>query len=177
MLYFLKEDLNVNKLKHANTPPFRSSKSTPIIFIFVFTATAKYVYRCGILNYNIILSSQYITLYIDIDILRLLGYPVHGTVRALEFDLQLNEPTPINVDQATLFHQIHNHNVERRVDALYEVDTPVWATHHETHFNSINRGVERAMHCAATNCRCKSFKKHKWTVTFTQIIIYEIRFW
>jgi hypothetical protein len=32
------------------------------------------------------------------------------------------------------------------------------------------------MHCAASNCRCKSFKKHTWTVTFTHII-YRIRFW
>jgi hypothetical protein len=89
---------------------------------------------------------------------------VYGTIRALEHDLKLNDPRLIDAYQATLIQQLLNHNVGPRVDDMYAVEPSVWATHHESHFNSISRDVERAMHCPANNCRRKSFKKHTWTV-------------
>jgi hypothetical protein len=107
--------------------------------------------------------------------LRLLGYPVHGTIRAMERNLKLNDPRMIDTYQATLAQQLLNHNVVPRVNALYTVDPYVWASHHESRFNVIDRDVKPTMHCAANNCRRKSFKKHTWTATFTRII-YQIRF-
>jgi hypothetical protein len=171
---------NIHKLKHVNTPPTQRSESTQIDFIFVSAASTKYIERCGIatgiLDYNTIFSSDHILLYIDIDILHLLGYPVHGTMIALEHDLKLNNSHLIDAYQAKLIQQLLNHNIRLRVAVLYEVNPSIWDTHHETRFNTIDRDVERAMKCAANNCRHKSFKKHKWTVIFTKII-YQIHFW
>jgi hypothetical protein len=76
---------------------------------------------------------------------------MHGTIRALERDLKLNNPHIIGAFQATLIQQLLSHNVGPRVDALYAVDPSIWATYHESRFNSIDRDVECFMHCTANS--------------------------
>jgi hypothetical protein len=168
--------VNVHKHKHVNTPPIQASGSTQIDFIFMSSAAAEFIFRCGILDVNTLFWSDHRPLYIDIDVLRLLSYPVHGTILAMERDLKLNEPRIIDTYQSTLIQQLHNHNVGPRVDFLYIADPSAWAPHRESRFNAIDNDVERAMHCAANNCRHKYFKNNTWTATFTRII-YQIRFW
>jgi hypothetical protein len=162
--------VNIQKHKDVNTLTTQTSRSTQIYFIFMFSAAAELIFCCGLLDSNTLFWSDHCPLYIDIDILGPLGYPVHGTIRAMERDLKLNDPHLIDAYQATLIQQLVNHKVGQIVDALYIVDPAAWAPHHESCFNAIDRDVERAMHCAANNCRCKSFKKHTWTATFTRII-------
>jgi hypothetical protein len=152
--------VNIHKHKHIDTPPTQSSGSTQIDLIFMSAAAAEFIFQCGILDLNTLFASDHRPLYIDIDILRLLGYPVHGTIQALERDLKLNDPRIIDAYRATLIQQLIYHNVGPRVDAFYAFDPSVWVTCHEYHFNSIDCYVERAMHCAANKCRRKSFKKH-----------------
>jgi hypothetical protein len=117
------------------------------------SAAAEFIFQCGVLDFNTLLSSDHRPLYIDIDIPCLLGYPVHGTIRAMKRDLKLNDPCIIDAYQATLIQQLINHNV----------GPSSWAPDHESRFNAIYHDFERAMHCAINNCRRKSFKKHTWT--------------
>jgi hypothetical protein len=168
--------VNIHKHKHVNTPPTQASGSKQIDFIFMSSAAAEFIFRCGILDFNTLLWGDHRPLYIYIDFIRLLGYPVHGKIHVIERGIKLQDPRLIDAYQATLIQQLINHNVGPRVDALYTVNPSVWASHHESRFNAIDRDVERAMHCAANNCRRKSFKKHTWEATFTRII-YQIRFW
>jgi hypothetical protein len=77
-----------------------------------------------------------------------------GSILTLERDLQLNDPCLVDTYQASLIH----HNVGIRVDALYAIDPSIWASHHETQFNTIDRDVERAVKCAANCCRRKSYR-------------------
>jgi hypothetical protein len=140
------------------------------------SAAADFIFHCDILDFNTLFSCDNNPLYMDIDILFLLGYQMYGTIRALECDFKINDPHLIDAYQATLIQQFSNNNVGRRVDALNIVDPYSWASHHEYYFNVIDRDVERAMHCAAINCRRKSFKNHTWAVVFTRII-YRIQFW
>jgi hypothetical protein len=67
---------------------------------------AEFIFRCGIFDFNTLFSSNHRPLYIGIDILRLLGYPVYGTIRALERDLKLNNPHLIDAYQETQIHQL-----------------------------------------------------------------------
>jgi hypothetical protein len=97
-------------------------------------------------------------------------------MRALERDLQLNDPRLVAAYQASPIQQLINHNVGIRVDALYTIYPSIWAGHHETRLNAIDCDVERATKCAANYCRRKSFKKNKWSAIFTQII-YQIWLW
>jgi hypothetical protein len=85
-------------------------------------AAAEFIFRFGILYFNTLFASDHRPLYIDIDILRLIGYPVHGTICALERDLKLNDPCNIDAYQATLIQQLINHNAGPIFDALYLVD-------------------------------------------------------
>jgi hypothetical protein len=168
--------VSIHNHKHVHTPPTQTSGSTQIDFIFMSSAAAEFIFRCDILDFKTLFSSNHCPLYKKNDILRLLHYPVYGTIRALERDLKLNNPRLIDAYQATLIQQLINHNAGPRVDALYIVDPSSWASHHESRFNAIYHDVQRAMYCAAKNCRCKYFKNNTWTVTFTRII-YQIRFW
>jgi hypothetical protein len=88
----------------------------------VSSAALSFIFRCGILDFNTLFLSDHSPLYIYIDILRLLGYPVYGTIRALERDLKLDDPHLVNAYQATLIQQLINHNSGPRVDAFYIVD-------------------------------------------------------
>jgi hypothetical protein len=103
--------VNIHNHKHVNTPPIQASASTQIDFILISSAAAKFIFRCGILDFNTLLWSHRRHLYINIDILRLLGYPVHGTIRAIEHELKLHDPHIIDAYQATLFQQLLKHNV------------------------------------------------------------------
>jgi hypothetical protein len=167
--------VNTQKHKHVNTPPTQASGLTQIDLIFMSSAAAEFIFCCGILDFKTLFWSDHRPLYIDINIFHPLGYPVYGTIIAMERDLKLNDPRLINAYQATLIQQLLNRNVGPRIDALYTVDPSVWASHHESRCNVIARDVERTMHCAANNCRRKSFKKHTWMATFTRII-YQNRF-
>jgi hypothetical protein len=110
---------NIHKLNHNKIPPTQSSVSTQIDCIFVSSLTAEFVYCSGILDFNTIFSSDHRPICIDIDIPRLLGYPVQGKIKAFERDLNLNDPGLIDAYQASLIQQLLNHNVGPRVDALY----------------------------------------------------------
>jgi hypothetical protein len=66
--------VNIHKLKYQNVPPTQSSGSTQIDFIFISSAATEFIFRCGILNVNTLFSSDHRPLYIDLYILRLLGY-------------------------------------------------------------------------------------------------------
>jgi hypothetical protein len=145
--------VNIHTLKHGTCPPTHSSGSTQIYFFVISAAATQFIENCGILDFNTTFSGDHRPLYIDIGILRLLGYPVKGTMRALERDLQLNDPRLVDAYQASLIQQLINHNVGIRVDALYAVDLSIWFSHHETRFSAIDRDVERAMKCAANCCR------------------------
>jgi hypothetical protein len=152
--------VNIHKHTHVHTPPTQTSGSTQINFIVMSSAAAEFIFCCGILDFNTLFLRDHRTLYIDIDILCLLGYPVHGTILALECDLKLNHLHLVDTYQETLIQQLLIHNVVPRVDALYIVDPSSWAPRHESCFNAIYRDVEREMHCAARNCSHKYFKKH-----------------
>jgi hypothetical protein len=115
-------------------------------------------------------------LFLDIDILQLLGYPVQGTVKSFEHDPKLNDPNLVKVYQASLFQQLINYNIAARIDSLYIVDINAWLPRHKHKFNQIDRYVERSTTCAANACRGKTYKKHKWTATYTHGI-YCIRYW
>jgi hypothetical protein len=58
-------------------------------------------------------------------------------MRALERDLQLNDPRLVDAYQASLIQQLINHNVGIRVDAIYAIDPSIWSIHHETRVNAI----------------------------------------
>jgi hypothetical protein len=89
--------VNIHKLKHINIHPTQSYGSTQIDFIFISAAATEFVFHCGILEFNTLLSSDHIPLYIDIDILRILGYPVQGTIKDLVHDLKLHDPRLIDI--------------------------------------------------------------------------------
>jgi hypothetical protein len=72
--------VNIHKHKHVNTPATQTSGSKRIDFMFMSSAAAEFIFRCGILDLNTLFWSHRHPLYIDIDILRLLGYPGHGTI-------------------------------------------------------------------------------------------------
>jgi hypothetical protein len=65
--------VNTHKLNHNNTPPTQRSRPTQIDFIFVSSLVAEFIYRSGISDFNTIFSSDHGPLYIDIDILQILG--------------------------------------------------------------------------------------------------------
>jgi hypothetical protein len=72
--------VNINKLKHQNILHTQISGSNQIYFIFISAAATEFIFRCGIINLNTLFSSDHFPLYMDIYILRLLGYPVQGTI-------------------------------------------------------------------------------------------------
>jgi hypothetical protein len=133
-------------------------------------------FRCGILDFNSLFYSDHHPLFLNIDILRLLGYPVQGNVKFLERDLKLNDNMLVEVYQSSLFQQLLNHNAAARLDSLYLVNASAWLISHENKFNQIDRDVARDMTCAANACLRKSYKKHKWTEEYTHGI-YSIRYW
>jgi hypothetical protein len=121
------------------------------------------MYKFGILDFNALLSSYHRDLFIGIDILRLLDFPVQGTQKALKRELQLHDPRLVEVYQSSLFKQLANHNVASRIDSLIVIEITAWLPSHEETFNKIDRDVERAMKCTANSCRCNAHKKHRWT--------------
>jgi hypothetical protein len=167
--------VNIHKLKHDNVPATHNDGSKQINFIYLSYAVAEFVFRCGILDFNSLFYSDHHPLFLDVDIIRLLGHPVQGTVEFLERYLKLNYPRLVKAYQSSLFQQLLNHNVAARVDALYLVNASAWLISHENKFNQMDRDVERAMKCAATACRWKYCKNHKWTKEYTQGI-YSIRY-
>jgi hypothetical protein len=125
------ELVNIHKHTHTNTSQTQSSGSTQIDFIFVSAPAAEYIDHCGILDNNTIFSSDDIPLFIDIDILCILGYTGHEKIRALERNLKLNGPRLIDAYQATLIQQLLNKNMRPRVFPLYGVGPLAWAMCYE----------------------------------------------
>jgi hypothetical protein len=136
-----------------NVPATHNSGSNQIDFAFISYAATEFVFRCGILYFNSLFSINHRPLFIGIDILHLLGYPVQGTVKSLECDLKINDPRLVEVYQAPLFQQPINHNVASRIDSLYIVDITAWPPGHKNKFNQIDRDVEHSMKCVANACR------------------------
>jgi hypothetical protein len=168
--------VNIRKLKHYNVPATHNAGSEQIDFIYISQPAAEFAFRCGILNFNSLFYRDHRPLFFHIDILRLLGYPVQGTVKCIKLDLKLNAPRLVEVYRSSLFQQLLNHNVAACVDALYLVNASAWLIYHENKFNQIDRDVKRDMKCAANACRRKSYKKYKWTEEYTHGI-YSIRYW
>jgi hypothetical protein len=71
--------VNIHKLKHCDVPATHNAGSLQIYFGFLSYADTEFIYKCGILDFNALFSSDHRALFIDIDILRLLGFPVQGT--------------------------------------------------------------------------------------------------
>jgi hypothetical protein len=160
--------VNIHKIKHDNVPETHNAGYEQIEFIYILEASAEFTFHCGILDFNSLFYSDHHPLFLDIYILRLLGYPVQGTVKFIEHDLKLNDPRIVRVYQSSLFQKLLNQNIAARVDALYLVNASAWLNYHENNFNQIDRDVERAMNCEANACRRKSYKKHKWTEEYTR---------
>jgi hypothetical protein len=116
--------VNIHKLKHDNVPATHNAGSEQIDFIYISQAATE-------------LYSDHRPLFLDIDILRLLGYPVQGTVEFLDRDLKLNDPRLVKVYQSYLFQQLLNHNVAARLDSSYLVNASAWLISHDNKFNQI----------------------------------------
>jgi hypothetical protein len=151
--------VNVHKLKHQDVPAAHHTGSTQIDIVFISLTATEFIFRCGILNFNSILSSDHHPLHIDLHILRLLGYAVQCTINALAHDLQLNGPRLVEVCHASLIQQLLNHNVAARIDWLYIIELSAWLPQHEFTFNQIDHDVERSMRCAANNCNRNHIKR------------------
>jgi hypothetical protein len=75
----------------------------------------------GILYYNTILSRNHRPLYIEIDILLILGYPIQGTVKALERNLKVHGPRLIDAYQESLIQKLINRNISPILDDVYTI--------------------------------------------------------
>jgi hypothetical protein len=84
--------VNIHKLMHGDVPATHKSGSFQIDFAFLSYGAIEFIHRCGVLDFNALFSSDHRSLFLDIDILRLLWYPVQGKVKSLERDLKLNDP-------------------------------------------------------------------------------------
>jgi hypothetical protein len=115
--------VNIHKLKHGDVPATHNAGSLQIDFGFISYAATDFIYKCGILDFNALFSSDHRALFIDIDIIRLLGLPVQDTQRALERKLKLHDPCLVEVYQFSLFKQLANHNVASRIASLIVIKT------------------------------------------------------
>jgi hypothetical protein len=79
--------VNIHKLKHGDAPATHNTGSLQIYFDFLSYAATESIYKCGIVDFNALFSSDHRALFIEIDILRLLGFPVQGTQKALKREL------------------------------------------------------------------------------------------
>jgi hypothetical protein len=71
--------VNIHKLKHGDVPVTHNTGSLQIDLGFLSYAATEFIYRCGVLDFNTLFSSDHRVLFLDIDILWLLGYSVQGT--------------------------------------------------------------------------------------------------
>jgi hypothetical protein len=55
--------VNIHKHKHVHTPPAQTSRLTQIDFIFMFSAATELIFRCRILDFNTLFSSDHRPLY------------------------------------------------------------------------------------------------------------------
>jgi hypothetical protein len=108
--------VKIHKLKHDNVPATHNTRSEQIDFIYISQAAAEFAFRCGILDFNSLFYSDHRPLFLNIDNLRLLEYPVQGTVKFLEPDIRLNDPRLVEIYESSIFQQLLNHNVAARVD-------------------------------------------------------------
>jgi hypothetical protein len=89
--------VNIHKLTHGDVPATHNTGSLQIDFGFLSYAATKFIYKCGVLDFNALFSSDHRALFLNIGILWLLGYPVQGTQRALERELKLQYPCLVRV--------------------------------------------------------------------------------
>jgi hypothetical protein len=168
--------VNIHKLKHREAPDTHNNGSSQIDFAFLSYGAIELIPRCGVLDFSALFPSDHHTLFLDIDIVRILGYPVQCTVMSLERYLKFNYPRIIEVYQASLLQQLTNHNVASCIDSLYIFETSASLPSHKLKFNQIDRDVKHSMKCADNACRRKTYKKHKRTDKYTRCI-YCIIYW
>jgi hypothetical protein len=89
--------VNIHKLKHGDVPATHNARSLQNDFGFLSYAATEFIYKCVILDFSAFFSINQIELFIDIGILRLLGFPVQGTQSALERELKLHDPRLVEV--------------------------------------------------------------------------------
>jgi hypothetical protein len=95
----------------------------------VSSAAAEFIFSCGILDFNTLFWSDHNTLYIAIDIIRILRYPVSGTIQAMEHDLKLNDPHLIDAYQSTLFQQLLIYTTLGKELMLFTLLTHLYGPH------------------------------------------------
>jgi hypothetical protein len=117
--------VNIHKIKHGEVPATHNTVSFQIDLAFISYGNIEFISMCGVLKFNTLFSSDHPTIFLDIDILCLIGYPVHDTVMFLERYYKINNPRLIEVYQASLIQQLINHNIASRIDSLYIVETCV----------------------------------------------------
>jgi hypothetical protein len=122
--------VNIHKLKHGNVPATHIAGSDQIDFGYLSFVATEFVFRCGVLDFNSPFYNDHRPLFLDIDILRLLEYPIQGTVKFLERELKLDDPQLVEIYQSSLFQQLLNHNVAARVESLHLVKTTGWLISH-----------------------------------------------
>jgi hypothetical protein len=141
--------INIHKLKHGDVPATHNAGSHQIDLGFLSYGTSEFIHRCGVLDLNALFSSDHRALFLDIDILRLLGYPVQGTLKSLEREFKLNDPFLVEVYQSSLCKHLVTHNAASRIDSLIVIKVTAWLPAHQAKFNKIDKDIDRAMKCAA----------------------------
>jgi hypothetical protein len=68
--------VNIHKLKHNNVTATHNAGSDQINFAYISYAATESVFRCEILDFNSLFYNDHCPLFLEIDILHLLGYPV-----------------------------------------------------------------------------------------------------
>jgi hypothetical protein len=108
----------IYKLKDGNVPATHNYGSNQIDFGYLSLAATEFLFRCGVLDFNFLFYRDHRPLFLEIDILRVLGYPVQCTIKFLERELKLNDPRLVEIYQSSLYQQLLNHNVAARFETL-----------------------------------------------------------
>jgi hypothetical protein len=64
--------VSIHKLKHGDVPATYDAGSFQIDFVFLSYDATKFIHRCSVLEFNALFSSDHRSLFLDIDIFRLL---------------------------------------------------------------------------------------------------------
>jgi hypothetical protein len=89
--------------------------------MFIYQRLIEHVKACDILSFDSIFASDQLPLYVDFNVIKLLGHAPFGTERAALRDLQVDNPRFINAYEEALCQQLENHNVELRVKLLFQI--------------------------------------------------------
>jgi hypothetical protein len=89
--------VNIHKLKHGDVPSMHNAGSFLIDFSFLSYGAIEFIHRCRFLDFNTLFSSDNRSLFLEVNILRLLGYPVQGTFKSLKRYHKLNDPRLVDI--------------------------------------------------------------------------------